>query len=66
MKPILSPGDQVSVGQTLKGFYRGRYLATVIRWTSSGQLRVKSRETGKEKVISAQNVNKVTDSPTGV
>ncbi|QDK80734.1 hypothetical protein EXU85_19825 [Spirosoma sp. KCTC 42546] len=66
MNSVISPGDRVSVEKTVKGFFRGLYMATVIHWTSSGRLKVKLDGSGMVKIVSPENVRKIADKSTDV
>jgi hypothetical protein len=59
MNTDLKPGDRVEVTRTLKGgFYKGRYLATVIHLTTKFRVRVRDEE-GQEFLPSLNHVKKL-------
>ncbi|MBD2705825.1 hypothetical protein IC229_34820 [Spirosoma sp. BT702] len=63
MNSVISTGDRVSVTPYVNGYARKPYKATVIGWTDSGRLRVKTDKDGSLKVVNPDNVKKVADAP---
>ncbi|QDK80855.1 hypothetical protein EXU85_20470 [Spirosoma sp. KCTC 42546] len=61
MKPVISPGDRVSVEIRVQGYYRGTQKGTVLRWTESGRISVKLDGKGEVKNVSPDQVKKVAD-----
>ncbi|WP_460972643.1 hypothetical protein [Spirosoma migulaei] len=63
MNPIISPGDKVSVENSVKGFFRSRCEATVLKWTTHGRLTVKLDGSGVVKNVLLGRVRKIADGP---
>ncbi|MVM36426.1 hypothetical protein GO730_00190 [Spirosoma sp. HMF3257] len=59
MRPVISPGDRVSVEIRIGGCYRGTQKGTVLYWTASGRISVKLDGKGEVKNVSPEQVKKL-------
>ncbi len=56
---VIRPGDRVVVIRMVRGYNRGTYYATVVRWTNGGRITVRSDDAREGvKVVSPDNVKK--------